>query len=115
MSQRTKFIFSAISILSPGIAIADGIEKIKGTVSSLYDLIGGTLPKLFFALALVYFFYGLGSYVMGVDDKKKAEAKTTIIYGIIVLFVMSSVWGLVNILQDATGTRGGGINIPTLQ
>ena len=115
MSKRTRFILSTMVSLTPAVVFADGVDKTINTVTRISGFVGTTLPKLFFALALVYFFYGLGSYVMGVDDKKKAEAKTTIIYGVIILFVMSSVWGLVNLLQNATDTGGGTVNIPTIQ
>ncbi len=116
MSNRTKLILSTVAGLFPLAAFADGIDKTIAKVGVITTFVGGTLPRLFFALALAYFFYGLGSYVMGVDDKKKAEAKTTMIFGIIVLFVMSSVFGLIRILQDATDTGGSqGVNIPTIQ
>ena len=114
MSKRTQLILATISGLIPVVALADGVDKTINTVTRISGFVGVVLPRLFFALALVYFFYGLGSYVMGVDDKKKAEAKTTIIYGVIILFVMSSVWGLVNLLQNATDTSDGSVIIPRI-
>jgi hypothetical protein len=42
-------------------------------------------------------------YVVAVNDEKKAAAKDKIIYGIVGLFIMISVWGLVNILVNTFG------------
>ena len=47
------------------------------------------------------------------DEEKRTEAKNFIIWGIIGIFVMVSIWGLVNILTgtirfgDNTGPAGG--------
>ena len=40
------------------------------------------------------------------DEEKKKEAKNTVIYGVIGLFVMVSIWGLVNILDSTLGLNG---------
>jgi len=57
-------------------------------------------------VAVVLFLYGIIKYVSSGDDEaKRKEAKNYIVYGIVVLFVMVSVWGLVNLLA---GTFSGG-------
>jgi len=54
---------------------------------------------LLIAAAVILFLYGVIKYVSGGDDEaKRKEAKNYIVYGIIGLFVMVSVWGLVNLL-----------------
>lgn len=102
MSNRTKFIISTMSLLAPSLAFAD----IAGTITKYTTIVTQQLPAFFFGLAVVYFFWGLGSYAFGVDDKTKAQAKTTMIYGIIILFVMSSIWGLVAFLRSELGISG---------
>ena len=120
MSIKTKLFLSAVATtLLPGVAFASCggcLSALCQLADSAIALVGGTLPKLLFALALVYFFYGLISYVSGVDDKKKLEAKSTMIWGILVLFVMASVWGLIAFVQGATGiSSGGSLSIPVIQ
>ena len=52
---------------------------------------------LIMTLALVYFLWG----VLGIfNDKDREVAKTRILYGIIGLFVMSAVWGLVTLVEN---------------
>lgn len=123
MSNRTKLILSGVAtaVLAPASAFAaSGCGTLQGIcdlVDSASTLAGSTIPRLLFALALAYFLYGVFSYVStGADEKKRTEARSTIIYGIIILFVMSSVWGLVRFVQTATGIQGdqGAPNYPTV-
>lgn len=57
------------------------------------------LVVLFFALAVVFFLYGILKYIASGDNEDSRKAsKQVMIYGIIGLFVMVSFWGFVNIL-----------------
>jgi phosphatidylglycerophosphatase A len=56
---------------------------------------------LVLALALLFFFWGVAKFILNADnDEKRTEGKKVMIWGIIALFVMVSVWGLVNILAN---------------
>ena len=88
------------------------------TADTLIDKIAGwidVLTPIVVALALLYFFYGLAIYILKAgDEEKRKEAKGIMIYGIIALFVMVSVWGLVGILVSSVGLggTGGTENVP---
>src|SRR3989338_9977743 len=108
MSKRTKLILSALAGLTPAVAFSEGLTKLQETLKTVTNIVGTTIPALLFALALAYFLYGVFNYIsVGAEEKKKEEARSTIIYGIIVLFVMSSVWGLVSFVQNVTGIEKG--------
>ncbi|MDO8492927.1 MAG: hypothetical protein Q7S19_00025 [bacterium] len=113
MSHKIKLTLSAITtaLLTPMVSLAacpGPLSKICELADSAASLAGTTLPRLFFAMALAYFLYGVFSYVStGADAKKREEARGTIVYGIIILFVMSSVWGLVQFLRDSTNIQEG--------
>ena len=54
---------------------------------------------LFFALAVVFFLYGILKYIAsGGEEEGREKSKQVMLYGIIGLFVMVSFWGFVNIL-----------------
>ncbi len=54
------------------------------------------------ALALLVFFWGLVKYIAKADDEKAKEAgKNTMIWGVVGLFVMFSVFGIVRFLQES--------------
>lgn len=80
-------------------------------VSFTADMIN-QLVWILIGIGLLLFIFGLVKYVSaGGDEDKVKEAKGFIIFGIIALFVMLSVWGLVNILTS-TFFPGGGVIIP---
>lgn len=90
---------------APLVTFAADLQSILGTIG---QLIGAATP-IVVALALVYFFWGLGQLVLGSgDDKKRKDAIQIMIYGVIALFVMVSVWGIINVLQTTFGITGGG-------
>lgn len=63
------------------------------------------------ALGVVYFVYGIISYVIAGDEEAKKKGRDRIIFGIIGLAVIVSVWGLVRILTNTFGIDQGAQNI----
>ena len=67
------------------------------------------LIVLIITLALVYFLWGMANFILRADDEQgRAKGKQMMIWGIIALFVMFSVWALVGILQNTFLLGGGG-------
>ena len=54
---------------------------------------------LFITLAIVIFFWGLIKYLIEVGEKK-AEGLQIMFYGVIAIFVMVSIWGIIRLLQS---------------
>ena len=59
---------------------------------------------LMLSASVVYIIYG--AFNMISSEEKRDAGKQTIYYGIIGLFVMISIWGLVNILANTFGLSG---------
>ncbi len=52
-------------------------------------------------LGVLFFLWGLALYILSAaDETKKAEGRDIMVWGVITLFVMVSVWGLVELLQN---------------
>lgn len=52
-------------------------------------------------LALVYFLYGLYKFIYKYDDETaKTEGKSHMIWGVVGMTIMVSVYGLINILKE---------------
>ena len=67
-------------------------------------IISQAVIPLIFALALVMFIWGVVQFVINSDEEaKKEKGRQFMIWGIIALTVMVSVWGLVEILGDTFG------------
>lgn len=106
MVKKTEKVLTPLFLFFLPIA-ASAIGEAGGSGAGPLGVIAGKIlnfillfPKLIVGLALVYFFFGLIKYVSGVGDKDKIAARETMIYGIIGLFVMVSVWGIVNLVRS---------------
>jgi len=73
------------------------IGSARGIVSALITLVG--------AIALLAFFWGLARFIfrVGGDEKAVSEGKTIMKWGLVALFVMISVWGIIQFFQQELG------------
>ena len=111
-----KFIYTALSF-SPMLALAQDATGTVGRFGTLATAIGQFINRLlpiFFALAILYFFWGLLQYIRAAGDADKAkEGRSHMLWGIVALAVMVSVYGLISWLQSTVGLNpGGNVDIP---
>ncbi|MCC6290488.1 hypothetical protein IT398_00200 [Candidatus Nomurabacteria bacterium] len=103
---------SGLTLALPVFALAQSVTSLEGGFATIIRLINNYIIPLIIGLGVVYFLWGVLQYVTaGGDDEKKAAGRSTMIYGVIALFVMVSVWGLVNVLGGTFNF--GGANRPT--
>jgi hypothetical protein len=86
-----------------------GNPKIQDLLCYITGIINNSIIPLLFALALVMFVWGvIKFFIINSDEEaKRAEGKQFMIWGIIALAVMLSVWGLVGILKTTFGISVG--------
>lgn|SRR3989344_950338 len=108
MKISAKFIpFLSLAIFFPLVAFAQGVPSfdvfaVLVRISALFRVI---LPLLV-ALGVVYFVWGVVQYFINDSEEAKKKGKDRIIYGIIGLAVILSVWGLVYLITDFLGIGG---------
>jgi len=69
-------------------------------ISQIGDIVGAMIPVAI-AIGLLYFIWGLVQYIANSgDDGARQEGKNKMIWGIVALFVMVAVWGIVTLLGD---------------
>lgn len=106
-----------MNIITTAIAYAEnGTDTLNGAVSScptsgnlksLTDFINfftctllRSVVPLLVALSVVGFVYGIIKYFLNPDnEEKRKDGKTFMFWGLIALFVMVSIWGLVGIFS----------------
>ena len=91
------FVPSAVAF-SPLVALAQG-EGIFNILNLVGNVIVGLIP-IILGLAVLMFLIGVFRYVVANGEDDKAKGRQFMIWGIVGLFVMVSVWGLVNLLSD---------------
>ncbi len=115
-----KFLGAVTAFALPMLAFAQSgpqLGNIETFIKSISRLINLLLP-IVVAIALLYFFWGLAQFILNSgDDKAQAVGKNRMIWGIVTLFVMVSVWGLVGFVGSALGIQQGANsgNVPTVQ
>ena len=109
-----KFIYVALSF-APVVAFAQGISGLTTLVDSIGGIVAKVIP-IMFALAIIYFFWGLIQFIRSAGDPKKAsEDKSIMIYGVIAIAVMVSIYGLVAWLQTNLGVdTTASVTLPTV-
>ncbi|HPS21297.1 MAG TPA: pilin [Candidatus Paceibacterota bacterium] len=79
---------------------------LKDLINYATCLLSKSIVPLIFGAAMVLFIWGVVQYVIGTDDEtKKKKGKTFMIWGLVSLAVMTSVWGLVRILGNTFGVN----------
>lgn len=76
---------------------------IELVISRLMNILRLLVPLLI-GLALVAFLYGAVIYLFSAGSpEKRQDGRQFMLYGLVTLFVMVSVWGLVSILSQTFG------------
>jgi hypothetical protein len=88
-----------------------GIQNLLSTVSSIF----GILIPILVTFAVIYIIVGVIRYATANDDETQATARASILHGIIALFVIVSIWGLVGVLNNTFGINQNGTNFGACQ
>jgi hypothetical protein len=105
ISSKKSLLATAGAFALPFVALAqqggssDGIRHLLGIAAGIIQ----ALIPIVIGLAVLVFLWGVLQYVLRSSDAGKDEGRQFMLWGIIALFVMVSVWGLVNILRDSLG------------
>jgi len=85
------------------------------TICRIAGFINIIIPILISAAVLV-FIWGVIGYVLGGSEEAKDEGKKRMLYGLIGLLVIVSIWGIVSIVKNTFGiTNGSNIAIPCIE
>jgi len=109
-----KKILLPLSYFLPVLVFAQD-SSVGGLIDLLQTLINALTP-IVVALALLYFFWGLAKYILASSDEaKRKDGQQIMLWGVIALFVMVSVWGIVGLIGDTVGIdQGGTIEVPSV-
>ena len=105
MGRHYSFFFIlGIFYFFPVFAVArHAPQNLFDLIRLFLDVLNALIPLLI-GLALVGFLWGVAQFILAADDvTKRKEGGKKMLWGIIALFVMISVWGLVAILASTFG------------
>ena len=110
--KTSSKIYSLIAGLSalPFIALAQ-TDKLTSVASNFLKTIN-VVVTIVFVLAILIFGWGIVRFISAAGDAEKIKkAKSMIVWGVIGIAVLASVFGLISFLQDYFGVGAGGGNI----
>ena len=103
-----KFALTAAAYFLPLAAFAaDGGagENLADFFNQVNAIINLIIPFLV-GIAVFIIIWGVFNYIAGAgDEEKRAQAKSFIVWGVVGVFIMLSIWGLVSILVNSFSFR----------
>ena len=98
--NKNNYKFGLIILLAliPILSYGAGLKEL---VKSATSLITGVLIPMAYSICLLYFFWGLVKYInnsAGSEDASK-EGRRIMVWGVIALFVVTSIWGIVSFIK----------------
>ncbi|KKU80713.1 MAG: hypothetical protein UY07_C0035G0009 [Parcubacteria group bacterium GW2011_GWA1_47_8] len=89
------------SLPPPNSAVTDFMDTVT-------NLILNPLIMLLFALAMMYFLWGVFKFIQGQDNEEaQEEGKSHMMWGIAGMAIMFAVYGILNIIGSTAGQIGG--------
>ena len=104
---------------SPNTKSCTGVSlgTVEGIICKVANILDIIIPVLV-VLGVVYFVWGVVSFVISDDEEAKTKGRDRMIFGIIGLVVIVAMWGLVGIINNTFGLgagQGQQYPIPTVQ
>lgn len=110
--MKKRLLFSSLLAFSPMLAFA-ATNNLTDVMHFLSTVVQWAVPFLI-AVAILYFIWQVIKYTIASDEEKKKEAKSAIIWAVVGIFVIVSIWGLVGILQNTFAGTGTGPTAPLI-
>jgi len=93
---------SALALATLALPAISFGASLLDTLAFFNQLLNGAIGLLI-TLAIIAFFWGLVRYLFGDGAEGKSEGLKIMLMGVITIFVMVSIWGLVRLLQSTFG------------
>lgn len=111
-----KKVIASLVSLSPMIAFAQTspITDVNSLSTKLINL-GNLFTYLLMAVAVIYIIWNVVRYLIASGEDEKKGAAMKFVWGIVGLFLIISIWGIVNILLNTFRTTAPNTTIPQVQ
>ncbi len=100
-----KKIIATLAVFLPAIASAQAITDVNSLTYKLTN-IGNVVIEILIAFAVIWIIFNAVRFIMvgSGSPEERTALRTTILWGIVGLFVILSIWGLVRILTNTFRT-----------
>lgn len=110
---KKDYYFILLMVMGLPMVMLAKAEGLFGILELGAKFIGNLIP-LVIGLAVLYFLWGVLGFIQSKDAEEQKQARMTMLSGIVVLFVMVSIWGLVGLLSDTFNLSNNTPDVPSL-
>jgi hypothetical protein len=103
----TRVLVLGFLLFAPAFAFAASYGTFAELASFIVSLLNGGTALLVVAGVVVYF-WGVSTNIFKLQKGDASQWKAHLLWGIGILFVMVSIWGIVALVQDALFGQGAG-------
>lgn len=113
--MNTLIAYAAYDGTGGLVSCSDGITSLTTLINFFTCTLMNAVVPLLMGLAMVGFIYGVIKYFLNPDNEEKRKGgKTFMLWGIITLFVLVSIWALVGLFTNTFLPSGSKTVIPAL-
>ncbi|OHA16609.1 MAG: hypothetical protein A3C79_01645 [Candidatus Taylorbacteria bacterium RIFCSPHIGHO2_02_FULL_45_28] len=98
-----KKILAVLAVSIPTVVSAQAITDVNSLTYKLTN-IGNVVIEILIAFAVIFIIFNVIRYIMAGDKEARGPIGQSILWGIVGLFVILSIWGLVRILTNTFRT-----------
>lgn len=98
--RRNVPIFALAALLVPGVVLAATPKTLGDLANQIVQIFNNATTDLI-VLAIVIYFWGVSSSLFKQGEKGHEELRKQLIWGVFVIFLAVSIWGVVQLLQSS--------------
>ena len=111
--KRTQLLIPAVMLMiSPMLAHAQDMSWLDSVSIGFRSILGIAGTTLIIVAVAVFVWGAVVFIVKSGDEKARTEGKRRMMWGIISIFIIVSVWGFVALIQSVTGTTPTPVTAP---
>lgn len=104
----SNFGIATGALLIPSVVFAQQLSTLDTIVRSIGTIVNQAIP-IAAGLALLGFFFGLAKYIFQAgNDEAQDDAKDIMLWGVIALFLIAAIGGIIAALETTLGLGGSG-------
>lgn len=114
MPRYRTYLISALTSVAPLCAHGQSLEYPKNLLEQTLNMLNMLLPILV-VVATLFFVWACIQLIRAQKDEERTEGRKRALWGIIALFILVSIWGLVALLQGiffGGNTSNDGFGVP---
>jgi TM2 domain-containing membrane protein YozV len=110
-----KYIYSGLVLFLGSVPIVSNAQSIDTLLDTASGAVNKIIPILI-GLALVVFFFGLVKFIAQAGNTEAiADGRRLMLWGIVSLFIMVAIWGIIAFFADSLNIGvGGSVTPPTV-